>query len=243
MSVIIKGSLTKSLGPASLVSQTIGGFEIPGILSVGPSVDLLGTVSFVLEGVILTKAGGTLDWKKVDYYFDLDHPFSSSKNGLPPAVFSSVAPKTDHFGLQELAAGISFQLEPRVLFALDFKLLSSASVRGGIAARTGMGMSATLGSSGGLSTDVAPVANSCPRGVNFTLALQDTQAFLFYGIGAESSMTEKPVATLLSARDLYSHCFDISAAVCGKNSVYNAGAKIKCTAITTTASKKKTVSS
>ncbi|KAM0747896.1 hypothetical protein T439DRAFT_85573 [Meredithblackwellia eburnea MCA 4105] len=145
LSVDLKGRGERQLGQKTLAEKKLGGFEIPKIIKIGPKIDLLGIIKFIYEGSFTTRTGGSLKWQNIDFVFDLEKNIGEQAKSLPPAIFDKIDPDVKNFHNTQITLGIGLSLEPRVLFEIEFTLISTkAALRAGVGARAGLDFLATI---------------------------------------------------------------------------------------------------
>ncbi|KAM0755714.1 hypothetical protein T439DRAFT_320428 [Meredithblackwellia eburnea MCA 4105] len=228
LAVDVKGTVRKDVYSKTLRSQLLKGIKIPGVITIGPELDLEGIVSVLAEGEADFSYGGSLAWTDVEVVYDLASMSKSESSTVSPAVFKELPQKETKVNKGKLGLGIGVSLEPRLIFSVDLTLAGkAAAVRGGVGVRFGVDLVATVGSLGGIPGDAATPTDTCPHGVELKFRLQKTIPALLYGKGEKKNLKHEAIGAI-PGKNLYSHCFDLSSAVCGAGEVFYAWSAPPC---------------
>ncbi|KAM0754434.1 hypothetical protein T439DRAFT_345391 [Meredithblackwellia eburnea MCA 4105] len=220
-----KGKARHEILRKSIWKKDLGGFEVPNIVKAGPHIDLQAIISVVAEGEANFKYGGEVDWDKVNLRFDLKNPTKA-----PPQQLGEPLKLKRHLSTQELngarsdlSLGVGVALEPRLIYSLEL-LTSKASEIGahlGVGVRAGVDIVASLGKERlALPGETNPAKpRSCKHGVELALRSQEIVPIILIGSGSRDNI-RSDVLSVYPGTDLYAHCYDLSATVCGANQLF-----------------------
>ncbi|KAM0755697.1 hypothetical protein T439DRAFT_330788 [Meredithblackwellia eburnea MCA 4105] len=229
LKVIVKGTVRKDVFTKTLKSILLKGIKIPNVITIGPELDLEGIISVLAEGDADFDYGGSLVWNDVEIVYNLADMSKAENSKIPDPIIKPRPEKENKVNRGKLGLGLGVALEPRLLFSVALELAGkAAAVRGGLGVRFGVDLVATVGSIGGFPGAEPPAKDTCPHGVELKFRLQKTIPSLIYGKGEKKDLKHHQIGSI-PGKNLFSHCFDLSPALCGPDQLFHAWSSPSCT--------------